>query len=71
MANHAEIISRNGKDADVAAKLGVNLHQVRDWRLRNSIPAEKWQAISDASLATLEELAAAAAAKAAPIQSAA
>lgn len=65
MVTHTEIVSRNGSDADIAEKLGVRVHQVRDWRLRNSIPAERWAAFSERRLATLEELAKAASSKAA------
>lgn len=72
MATHADIITRTGTDAEVAQTLGVNLHQVRDWRLRDSIPAERWHAIAKADMATLDELAEIAAAGAAtPSQSAA
>ena len=65
MVTHADIIARIGRDAEVASRLGVNVHQVRDWRLRNSIPSEKWKALAEAEMATLEELADGAAAKAA------
>ena len=72
MATHADILSRAGKDAEVAALLHVNSHQVRDWRLRNSIPGEKWKAIADAGICTLEELAEIAASRvSSPTQSAA
>jgi hypothetical protein len=61
MATHAEIVRRSGADAELSGALGVRPHQVRDWRLRNSIPPEHWQAFSERGYATLEELAAAAA----------
>lgn len=63
MPSHADIITRNAPDARTADLLGVKLHQVRDWRLRNSIPAEHWKALSEAGLATLAELAEGAAAR--------
>lgn len=46
-----------GKDAEVAIALGVKPHAARDWRLRDSIPAERWNDIVAAGFATLSELA--------------
>lgn len=63
MVTHAEIVSRSGSEAELALALNVKKHQVRDWRLRNSIPPERWQAFAEAGYATLEELAGAAAAR--------
>lgn len=62
MRTHAEIIAKAGDDA-VAQGLGLKKHQPRDWRLRNSIPAEYWSALDAAGIATLAELADAAAAR--------
>lgn len=61
-------------DAALRARLAVDgvaveLHQVRDWRLRNGIPPEYWGALSRTGLVSLEELAAAAAAKKLPSSS--
>jgi hypothetical protein len=60
---HAQIVKRGGKDQEVAERIGAKPYQVRDWRLRNSIPSEHWKAFSDSGIATLEELAEAAAQK--------
>lgn len=63
MVTHADIVARNGADAELALRLRVKSHRVRDWRLRDSIPSEMWQAFAEGGLATLEELAEAAAQK--------
>jgi hypothetical protein len=63
MTTHADIVKRSGTDAALADTFGVNSHQVRDWRLRDSIPPERWEAFALKGYATLEELAGAAAAK--------
>lgn len=55
-----QIVIDAGSDAEVAVLVGARQHQPRDWRLRNSIPAEFWRAFSDKGLATLDELAGAA-----------
>ena len=65
MRSHDQIVVDAGKDADIAAKLCVNTHQVRDWRLRKSIPPEHWMAFETNGFATLVELAEAAARRAA------
>lgn len=58
-----DIVDRSGTDDRILGELlGVNWHQVRDWRRRGAIPPEHWQAFATKGLATLEELAAAAAA---------
>lgn len=59
---HAQIVARKA-DPIVAEAVGAKLHQVRDWRLRNSIPSDHWKAFADAGLATLDELAEAAASR--------
>ena len=63
MATHSDIIKRAGTPATVLEKIGniVSVHTVTSWRQRNSIPAEHWKTLCEAGLATLEELAAAAA----------
>lgn len=66
MLTHTQIIENaGGTDRERAERLGIKEHQARDWRLRGSIPAEQWLTVVAANLATLEELAAAAAVKAA------
>ena len=55
-------------DQAVRAKLeavgvSVELHVIRDWRLRGRIPAEYWNAFVRARLAKLADLAAAAEAR--------
>lgn len=74
MRAHREIIESAGGDHAVAAALGsasgVNASRVRFWRRRNSIPAEWWASLARAGVATLEELAAGAAKRRAPEQSA-
>jgi uncharacterized protein YjcR len=62
MRTHKEIIRAAGIDT-LADHLGVSVHTVRSWAQRGSIPAEYWAAMAKASIATLEELAAAAALK--------
>lgn len=48
-----------GSDGAIAAQLGpdVKPFNVRDWRLRNSIPAERWKRVVDLGFASYEELA--------------
>lgn len=61
MATHTEIVTRAGNtDRERAERFGIKEHQARDWRLRGSIPPEKWLDVVAAKAATLEELAAAA-----------
>lgn len=62
MRTHAEII-RSRPAAEISQALDVSLHTVRSWAQRKSIPAEHWAAIRDLGIATLDELAAAAATK--------
>ena len=61
MRTHLQILSDAGTDGEIAARLGLKAHQPRDWRIRKSIPADQWIAFSTNGLATLEELAEAAA----------
>lgn len=63
MRTHAEII-RSRPASLVSDALGVSLHTVRSWAQRKSVPAEHWAGVRDLGMATLEELAEAAAARA-------
>ena len=65
MRSHADIIRAAGVLV-VHDTLGLEgkLHTVRSWVQRDSIPDQHWKALADAGLATLDELAAAAAARA-------
>lgn len=69
MRSFAQIIEAAEKsDQDLANELSVDgaevkAHQVRDWRLRGSIPAEHWARLTDLGFATLDELAQAAEAR--------
>jgi hypothetical protein len=66
MVTHKQIIERAGNtDRERAERLGIKEYQARDWRNRGSIPPEQWLAVVSAQVASLEELAAAAAGKAA------
>lgn len=63
MRTHAAII-RSRPASTISDALSVSLHTVRSWAQRNSIPAEHWAGVRDLGMATLEELAEAAAARA-------
>ncbi len=65
MRSFKEIVEQAGDDV-LADRLGVKRHQPRDWRIRDSIPAEYWEAVARHRFATLSELAAAAASRRAP-----
>ena len=60
MRSHTQIVTDAGADAAIAELIGANVHQVRDWRLRDSIPAEWWARLTEREFTSLEELAAAA-----------
>lgn len=60
--NHRDVIKAAGAQR-LSDALRVSIHTVRSWALRDSIPAEHWRELADLSLATLEELADAAAAR--------
>lgn len=64
MQSHSEIVRRAGPAEDVARDRGVSVHTVRSWIQRDSIPAEHWLGFAGLGAATLDELAAAAAARA-------
>lgn len=64
MRSHQQIIRDAGVDAvHGACGLAEKQLTVRSWAQRNSIPAEHWKALALAGIATLAELAEAAAAK--------
>jgi hypothetical protein len=63
MRTHSDIVAAAGKPEEVALRRGVSVHTVRSWAQRNSIPAEHWAGFAADAVATLEELAIAAAAK--------
>ncbi len=56
---HCQIISSAGP-SEVSRLLESNIHTVKSWAARDSIPAEYWSALAAAGIATLDELAAAA-----------
>lgn len=64
MRTHSQIVDDATIDR-LMAVVGpaVTFQTVRSWGLRNSIPAPYWQTLVDHGLATLEELAACAAAR--------
>lgn len=61
MRTHEQIIADAGGYRALAERLDLPESRVRFWERRESIPPEQWKAVSDAGLATLEELAVAAA----------
>lgn len=61
MRSHADIVTAAGPEA-IAAKRDVSVHTARSWSQRNRIPADHWQGFVREGWATLEELAAYAAA---------
>lgn len=60
-ASHQEVIERGGGPARFARTIGADPNTVKAWKRLNSIPAPYWQAVAGADLATLDELAIAAA----------
>ena len=63
MRTHQQIIYDGGGYQGVATALTLPKERVRFWERRRAIPPEQWKAVADAGLATLEELAAAAASR--------
>jgi hypothetical protein len=61
MTTHSQIIDRAGGYRRVAEVLGESVERVRFWRLRNSVPAASWLSMVNKGIASLEELAVAAA----------
>jgi len=70
MRTHLQIIQDAGGYQAVAQKVDLPKSQVRFWERRGAIPDRYWKAVADAGLATLEELAEAAAARIAPSEAA-
>jgi hypothetical protein len=60
---HAQIIEDAGGPAAVGDIVGAPGNTTKQWKRNDSIPAPYWAALAEAGKATLEELAAAAAAK--------
>jgi hypothetical protein len=65
VASHQAIIERNGGSAAVGRLIEVDPNTVKAWKRLNSIPAPYWHAIANVGAASLDELAEAAARKAA------
>lgn len=64
MRTHRQIIQLAGAATVIErAALPVSLHTVRSWQQRDAIPGEYWAALAGADIATLPELAHAAAAR--------
>lgn len=66
LRTHHQIISEAGGYKSLADKLEQPADRVRFWERRKAIPPEQWKAVSDAGIASLEELATAAAERAKP-----
>jgi len=65
MRSHLQIVQDAGGYREVARTLGLPPDRVRFWERRKSIPPTEWKRISESGLASLDELAAAAAQEAA------
>jgi len=64
MRTHKDIIQAAGAQSVIdRAGLAVTIHTVRSWQQRGAIPGEYWAALAAAKIATLTELAHAAAAR--------
>ena len=61
MRTHLQIIQEEGGYQAVADKLKQPRERVRFWERRAAFPPEQWKAVADAGIATLDELAEAAA----------
>lgn len=59
--SHTAIIARNGGPAAIGRLIGVDPNTTKAWKRLDSIPAAHWQSLANAGVATLDELAAAAA----------
>lgn len=66
MRTHFQIIEAAGGYRALAEAIGQPPERARFWRRRKAIPPEQWKAVAEAGIATLEELAEAAATKRAP-----
>lgn len=58
---HADIIDAAGGASALARTIGVNPNTAKPWRRLSSIPAAYWASVAQHGIASLEELAAAAA----------
>lgn len=63
MRTHEQIITDANGPSALARIVGVDAGTAKKWRQGDSIPAPYWEAIAEAKIATLDELAAAAATK--------
>lgn len=63
MRTHSDIIESAGGYKKLAKAIGLPAERTRFWVLRSSIPADQWKALSEAKIATLDELATAALAR--------
>lgn len=61
MRTHSEIAAGAVMAERLTAVTGASVHTCRSWAQRNRIPSEHWAAIAAAGIASLEELASAAA----------
>lgn len=68
MRTHAQIITDAGGPAILDAATQSKPGTAKQWRRIDSIPAAHWSALADNGITTLEELAAAAAARVKPIK---
>lgn len=66
MRTHHQIICDAGGYKPLAEKLEQPAGRVRFWERRKAIPPEQWKAVSEAGIASLDELATAAAERAKP-----
>jgi len=64
MRNHSQVVREAGRQA-VADATEVSIHTVHSWVQRGRIPAEHWATFAEHGWSTLDELAQAAASKAA------
>lgn len=63
MRSHQQIIKDAGGPTSLAKAISADPNTAKAWGRSNSIPAPYWSAVALANLATLEELAIAAAAR--------
>jgi DNA-binding transcriptional regulator YiaG len=63
MRSHSDIAKGQDTARQMSELLGVSVHTVRSWAQRDSIPPEYWSPLANANIASLNELAAAAAAR--------
>ena len=47
LADHRALIAKLGGPPNIAAKLGIESINVRQWRSRNRVPPEHWSALID------------------------